>query len=90
MENSLIDFSKIEITTINDEKKMIDASKAVGNTVYNGTSDIGMMDLARKIYHEGKAEMTSQEIEYFKNILMNSEVITAFLKVALRDVLVSK
>lgn len=87
MEKKIIDFTKIEIITINRETQAIDASKVIGNTLYYGTNDIAMTDKAREIYEAGSVELSSEEIRHFRNILLNSPNITGVLKSALKKVL---
>lgn len=85
MEKRLIDFTKVKLSDLEGKEQVTDVSKVVANQIYAVTPDIGMMELSRIIYREGKAEMTEDEIRYFENVIMGTDKLVAFLKEALRD-----
>lgn len=69
------DFTKVAVEVKIEVFQDIDISKAVGNTVHQNTSDIGLDDLARTIYHNGKAEMNAMEAEAVRNIVQRSNLL---------------
>lgn len=71
------DFTKVPVEREIDVFTDIDISKAVGNTIHQNTADIGMDDIARAIYHNGKAEMNAMEAEAVRNIVQGSNLIIA-------------
>lgn len=62
----VIDFRNIEVEDLTGNIQKFDISKAFGNYLYTSTGDIGMFEVARKIYHEGKIELT----EHFEKELI--------------------
>lgn len=62
-----IDFRKLVVVDLDgnpvtngEEKGFFDISKNLGNQIYSKTADIGELDLAREIYHNGEVEVTEQ------------------------------
>ena len=55
------DFRKVMIETEIDSFKELDLSKDLGNEIHSKTSDIGIDEIARKIYHDGKVKMTEEQ-----------------------------
>lgn len=49
-----IDFRKIEVKDIEGHKSTVDLSKELGNAIYRKTADLGELETARKIYHDGE------------------------------------
>ena len=52
-----IDFRKIEVKDIEGNNNPLDISKTLGNAIYNGTADLGELELAREIYKAGEVEV---------------------------------
>ncbi|WP_071146158.1 hypothetical protein [Bacteroides ihuae] len=52
-----IDFRKIEVKNIEGKKSTVDISKELGNQIYQKTSDLGELELARTIYKDGEIEV---------------------------------
>jgi hypothetical protein len=52
-----IDFRKIKVVNIEGVKSFVDISKELGNQVYQKTSDLGELELARSIYKDGDIEV---------------------------------
>ena len=51
------DFKHVLMEANIDEFKEMDLSKELGNEIHRMTSDIGLDDIARKIYHDGEVEI---------------------------------
>ena len=81
-----IDFRKISVTQIDGTKKQMDLSKPVGNLIFEQTGDIGEMDLAKKIYYDGKIALLPQQLESIRLIISQAQ-IKAYLKIALLEAL---
>lgn len=73
------DFSALVAEVEFDKFQEMNVSKEVGNIIHRGTDDLGIDEIARKIYKEGKAEMNEQEAKIVWAILMNSNLL-AFVK----------
>jgi hypothetical protein len=56
----VVDFTKIETTDLAGHQLKFDVSKSLGNYIYQTTGDLGMFELAQKIYKEGKAEINDE------------------------------
>lgn len=86
MEKKEIDFRNVSVETGIDEFTSIDVSKVVGNTIHKGTGDIGMDDIARKIYHDGCVTLSDEQKEMFLAIIENSNLVIG-VKIAVRKLL---
>ena len=75
----MYDFTAIVVEVEFDKFKEWDVSKDVGNVIHKGTEDLGIDEIARTIYKEGKAEMTDFQAKNILAILMNSNLL-AFVK----------
>lgn len=73
------DFSAITVEVEFDKFQEVDTSKNVGNIIHKNTDDLGIDEIARQIYKEGKAEMTDFQAKIVLAILMNSNLL-AFVK----------
>ena len=58
-----IDFTAVPVEEEIDAFIEVDYSKSIGNYIHKMAEDIGMDDLAREIYHKGKAGMTDEQAE---------------------------
>lgn len=76
-EKKVIDFTKVQVETEIDTFEEFDISKAIGNTVHQNTSDIGVDDMARRIYHEGKVGMSAEEARLVNAIVQQSNLLVA-------------
>lgn len=61
IEKKVYDFSKVMIEERFDEFIEVDLSKALGNSIHQNTIDIGIDEIARAIYHNGKAEIPEEQ-----------------------------
>lgn len=73
------DFSAIMVESEFDKFQEVDTSKNVGNIIHKNTDDLGIDEIARQIYKEGKVEMTDFQAKVVLAILMNSNLL-AFVK----------
>lgn len=86
-EKKVFDFTKVSIEVEFEKFEEVNVSKLVGNTIHINTADIGVDDLARKIYHEGKVEISDENIrKQIVAIVMQSGII-APVKLALKKLL---
>lgn len=57
-----INFKELEIKDIENNVQKVDASKVVGNLLFNMADDVAEHDLGLKVYHsEGELELSEQE-----------------------------
>ncbi|MBR1463446.1 MAG: hypothetical protein IJ604_08775 [Prevotella sp.] len=73
------DFSAITVEVEFDRFQEMDVSKTVGNIIHKGTDDLGIDEIARQIYKEGKAPMADSQAKIVWAILANSNLL-AFIK----------
>lgn len=82
------DFTKVLIETEFDKFEERDVSKALANNIHRNTGDIGLDDIARKIYHTGKAEIPEIYIPIIRDIIYLKEcTLVACAKTAIIDLL---
>jgi len=80
------DFTQVEMEVSFDEKKQVDVSKTLGNVIHQNTGDLGLDEIARTIYKEGKAEIPVDYIPVIVEILkMPQSAMAAGGKRALID-----
>ena len=84
----MVDFTKIKVANLNGTFETLDLSRIVANCIYSATPDVGIMELTRVLYREGKAEMTYAEINYFMNVLYQSNAVLAAFKEPLKKLLI--
>ena len=70
----LLDFTSVEVETHIDEFETIDISKLVGNSLRMGTNDIGLDDMCREIYHNGKTEVPVEWLTVLKQLTVSPQV----------------
>ena len=57
------------------EYRQMDLSKEVGNMVHQATSDIGIDEKARELYHNGRIECDEATAQFIKNVMNNDKVL---------------
>ena len=63
-------FKKINVEVTFDVFQELDIAKQLGNYIHTNTSDIGLDDVAREIYHsEGEVEIADEYIPYIKALV---------------------
>lgn len=77
------DFTSLEVEEKFDKFVERDLSKPIGNAIHRGTDDLGIDELARKIYRDGKVEMNEEDAELIFAILMASDLL-AYVKVTIK------
>ena len=83
-ETKFFDFMEVEMEVRFDEMMKVDISKTLGNVIHQNTGDIGLDEVARTIYKEGKADIPVQYIPAIVEILkMPTSLMAAGGKVAL-------
>jgi hypothetical protein len=68
-ETKFFDFTKVEMEVRFDEMMEVDISQTLGNVIHMNTGDIGLDEIARTIYKEGKADIPVEYIPVIVNIL---------------------
>ena len=80
-EKKVYDFTALEIEVEFGKFETMDFSKPIANEIHMGTADIGVDDIARKIYYEGKAEIPDAEVRrQMVEIIMSSRKIVPIKK----------
>ena len=83
-ETKFFDFTEVEMEVRFDDVKKVDISKTLGNVIHQNTGDLGLDELARTIYKEGKADIPVEYIHAIVEILkMPTSLMAAGGKVAL-------
>ena len=83
-ETKFFDFTQVEMEVRFDDVKKVDISKTLGNVIHQNTGDLGLDELARTIYKEGKADIPVGYIPAIVEILkMPTSLMAAGGKVAL-------
>ena len=83
-ETKFFDFTQVEMEVRFDEMMKVDISQTLGNVIHQNTGDIGLDEVARTIYKEGKADIPVQYIHAIVEILkMPTSLMAAGGKVAL-------
>ena len=68
-----VDFKKLSVEVSFDKFSEVDVTKALGNYIHANTSDIGLDDTARAIYHsEGEFEIPDEHVEMI-HLLVNNK-----------------
>lgn len=67
-----LDFTHVAVEQNIGEWTDKDLSKVVGNAIHKQAGDIGLDDVARKIYYEGKAEVNEGMARIIKAIIEGS------------------
>lgn len=86
MKKNVIDFTNVSVETGIDEFTSMDVSKAVGNAIHRGTGDLGIDEIARKIYHDGCVTLSDEMKEMILPIIENSNLVIG-VKMAVRKLL---
>ena len=87
-ETKFFDFTAVEMEIRFDEMMKVDISKTLGNVIHQNTGDLGLDELARTIYKEGKADIPVEYIPAIISILkMPHSLMAAGGKVAVINML---
>lgn len=87
VKGKICDFTKLHVEVEFEKFEEVNVARLVGNTIHVNTADIGIDDLARKIYHEGKVEIADANVRReIVAIIMRSGIV-APVKVAVRKLL---
>lgn len=87
-ETKFFDFTAVEMEVSFDEMMKVDISKTLGNVIHQNTGDLGLDELARTIYKEGKADIPVEYIPVIVSILkMPQSLMAAGGKVAVINML---
>lgn len=82
------DFTKVKFEVSFGEFQEADLSQVLGNVIHQATGDIGLDEVARTIYKEGKAEIPGRYVDQIVGILKNPNTpMMAAAKVAIIDIL---
>ena len=87
-ETKFFDFTEVEMEVSFDEKMAVDISKTLGNVIHQNTGDLGLDEVARTIYKDGKADIPVEYIHAIVEILkMPHSLMAAGGKVAVINML---
>ena len=76
-ETKFFDFTEVEMEVRFDEIEKVDISKTLGNVIHQNTGDLGLDELARTIYKEGKADIHVEYIPVIVSILKMPQSLMA-------------
>ena len=76
-ETKFFDFTEVEMEVRFDEIEKVDISKTLGNVIHQNTGDLGLDELARTIYKEGKADIPIEYIPVIVSILKMPQSLMA-------------
>ena len=76
-ETKFFDFTEVEMEVSFDEKMKVDISKTLGNVIHQNTGDLGLDEIARTIYKEGKADIPVSYIPVIVSILKMPQSLMA-------------
>ena len=68
-ETKFFDFTQVEMEVSFDEKMAVNISKTLGNVIHQNTGDLGLDEIARTIYKDGKADIPIEYIPVIVSIL---------------------
>ena len=68
-EVTVYDFTKVMMEVAFDEFRETDVSKTLGNVIHQNTGDIGLDEIARTIYKEGRSAIPEMYVPVIVNIL---------------------
>ena len=87
-ETKFFDFTEVEMEVSFDNVMKVDISKTLGNVIHQNTGDLGLDELARTIYKDGKADIPVMYIPAIVEILkMPHSLMAAGGKVAVINML---
>ena len=74
-----VDFSKIQVETIDGSMQKIDmqhGENGLANQIYMGAREIKWRDFGRKLYYaEGEVELTDEEVAYVRTQVSSWSVV---------------
>ena len=87
-ETKFFDFTEVEMEVSFDNVMKVDISKTLGNVIHQNTGDLGLDEIARTIYKDGKADIPVMYIPAIIEILkMPTSLMAAGGKVAVINML---
>lgn len=86
-EVKVYDFTQVLMEKKFDEFEEVNLSKPLANNIHQNTGDIGLDEIARKIYKTGKAEIPDIYIPVILDILDGPNTLVVAAKKAIKDLL---
>jgi hypothetical protein len=83
-EKMMYDFTSVSVEVEFEKVVELDISKIVANAVHQNTSDLGIDEIAREVYRNGKAEMNAMEAREFQLAVANSRDLLISIKTAVK------
>lgn len=80
-----IDFRKVAVKDVEENKSTVDIAKELGNQIYKKTADLGELETAREIYKNGVVEVDVEKATILSRYV--KEGFLAFVQEALCPVL---
>ena len=79
-------FTEVKVKDLEGRELGFDISKNFGNLIYQRTGDLGMLDVAQKIYKAEDVELTDEQKKHLIELLKDSPFV-AMLKKQLIEML---
>lgn len=76
-ETKFFDFTEVEMEVSFDNVMKVDISETLGNVIHQNTGDLGLDEIARTIYKEGKADIPVEYIPVIVSILKMPQSLMA-------------
>ncbi len=70
-EVEVYDFTQVKTQDLEGNDLVFDISKNLGNFIYKTTGDLGELELAQRIYKEGKISLSEAEKESIRSVVMS-------------------
>lgn len=84
-----IDFRELKVKDLDGNELVYDVSKSLGNFIYRVTPDIGMFQLAQKMYNDGEVEIPDELKEQLVAIVSHPQCpFVAIIKQTILDKLI--
>ncbi len=68
-----IDFRELKVKDLDGNELIYDVSKSLGNFIYKVTPDLGMFQLAQKMYNEGEVDIPDELRDQFVAIVSHPQ-----------------
>ena len=84
----VVNFKSVEIKDLAGRVEKVDVSQLFGNFLYKSTGDLGVFEVARKMYQEGTVEVTKPIQEQLIRSLDDPRcMFTTILKTRLKELI---
>lgn len=81
-----VDFKKLKVQfEIEGELMETDVAKPVGNIIFSQTSDIGLSDFAREIYHKGNVDIPTEYRDQIHVLIERSNLLAPIKRALIEE-----